>query len=257
MSFVFLVYILSPFISPTYRNYGHYSLGYGSIGRNPQEVFVNLLTRPQQLLSAMFTPPIKFTYLFQQLASYAFLSLAGFQVWLLLFFEFFTRLANGVMIAKWPLHSFTVSAISGVALIYAAGNLQKKISPRFLGIILLLAALAGDFFFHGPVNSLFKPQFYQQSSWSRADHQILDKIPANVSVAANNSLVPHLSQREEIYLLPDVHQAQYVVADLHDWPNAFTPIDRKEITTLIENLIDSEKYKLIAKIDDTILLQRR
>ena len=78
-----------------------------------------------------------------------------------------------------------------------------------------------------------------------------------MSVAANNSLASHLSQREEIFLLPDVHSAKYVVADLHDWPNAFTPSNQKEITALIENLIESGQYQITAKIDDTVLLERR
>ncbi len=254
--FIFLVYFLNPLISPSYRNYSHYSLGYGAIGSNPQQVLQNALFRPQILLQAMITPSQKIFYLLQQLFSFAFLPLLGFQTGLVLIFEFFTRLANNVMVAKWPLHSFTISVTSAAASIYAAVNL-KKVNPAILGIVLLFFAAVGNLFFHGPINSLFKQQFYRQPDWSRANHQLLALVPGNISVAANNSLVPHLSHRDKIYLLPEVADAQYILIDSRDWPNAFTPADRATVIALVNQLVADRQYRLVATIGDTALLKRQ
>lgn len=256
VTFFLLVYVVNPYISPNYRNYAHYSLGYGTLGKNPQDVVVNFFTRPQAIVSATFSPAIKLNYLATQLTSFALIPIMGFQMLPLLLFEVFTRLGNNYMVAKWPLHSFTISTCLGIASIYSAKNFQKRINPTFLGIILLVTAVAQNLFFHGPINSLFKRQFYEIPSWSKANHQIMAKIPPNVSVAANNSLVPHLSERDKIYLLPEVADASYVIIDFHDNPNAFTPATREDLLAVVDRLLASQQYQEVAKIETTVLLKR-
>ena len=49
----------------------------------------------------------------------------------------------------------------------------------------------------------------------------LDAIPADASVAASNTLVPHLSHRDVIYVISLRSDADYIAVDPSTYPNYF------------------------------------
>ncbi len=250
LAFILLVYVVNPLISPGYQNYAHYSLGYGQIGQNPQEVIVNLITKPLFILRVLITPIIKLQYLFQQLFSFGFIPLLNPTIFPLLFFELFTRMGNNIMIAKWPLHSYTISVLLAIGTIYFSARFKNKLTI-FAGIFLLFS-LIGDMIFHGPLNSFLKSDFYTYNQWAKNNQELLDIVPGNVAVSANNSLVPHLSQREKIYLLPNIADAQYIALDLQDRPNAHTPSSY----SANKELLTQNRFKIIFQKENAVLLKR-
>ena len=255
-SFIFLVYFLNPLISPDYQNYAHLSLGYGQIGQNPVQVIVNIFTKPLLVLDAVINPAIKLNYLFQQLFSFGFLPIGGIFSWPLLGYELFTRMGNNVMIAKWPLHSYTISTTLAIGTIYFGAYFRQKSKIVFLSLWLFVFAVLGDLFFHGPLNSFLKPSFYRVPIWAKNNHEIFSQIPKTAAVSANNSLVPHLSQRDKIYIFPNIADAQYVALDLANRPNSFTPSNFEKAQETFLNLIQSGQFKIIYKQENVVLLKR-
>lgn len=79
----------------------------------------------------------------------------------------------------------------------------KKRHIRTFWVVLgmLLIALFFNFHFHFAVDKLVKKEFWQNESWMNDNYAIIKQIPPSVSLAAQQSLVPHLSHRKEIYLL--------------------------------------------------------
>lgn len=256
VSFIFLVYWLNPLISPNYQNYAHLSLGYGQIGQNPQEVILNIFTRPLMVADAVINPPVKLNYLFQQLVSFGFLSLGGFAAWPLMAFEFFTRMGNNVMIAKWPLHSYTISTTLAIGTIYFVSLFKGKRTILLISIYLFFVTIFGDLMFHGPLNSFFKSNFYEDPVWARNNREAIKLIPKWAAVSANNSLVPHLSQREKIYVFPNISDARYIVLDLQDRPNSFTPITLEKAYNIIGQLVTDNKFREFYRKDNTLILEK-
>ncbi len=255
-SFVGLVYLLNPLISPHYQNYAHLTLGYGQIGQNPQQVIVNIATKPLYVFEAVITPRIKLNYLFQQFFSFGFLPIGGVAVWPLMAFEFFTRMGNNVMTAKWPLHSYTISVTLAIGTIYFGSLFHKSKKLFWLSTYLISITLLGDIVFHGPMNSFLKPSFYENAAWAKNNIELIAKVPGKASVSANNSLVPHLSQRDKIYIFPNIADAEYIVLDLQNRPNSYTPGTFDKSYNIAMNLIKNKEFQIIFQKENALLLKR-
>jgi hypothetical protein len=95
--------------------------------------------------------------------------------------------------------------------------------------------LFNKFFFHWPLNKLSKAEFWKTQPWELDNQRMLQTIPSDISIATQQSLIPHLSHRKKIYLFyPRVHdvvgepcgqkmcwwldfnnQAKYLLVDTH------------------------------------------
>ncbi len=112
---------------------------------------------------------------------------------------------------------------------------KHKISPQLISLIILVVAFAQQYLFHFPLNKITKPIYWQEEPWMEDNRQLLKTIPADARVATQQSLVPHLSHRKDIYLAwPRIHdfatnvcgqkscwwldfggKPEYLVVDLH------------------------------------------
>lgn len=112
---------------------------------------------------------------------------------------------------------------------------KKGVHPSYIITICFLLACFFQYFFHHPLNKLVKQSFLYTPSWVLDNDKIVSQVPKNVSVATQQSIVPHLSHRKKIYLawprekdfpktvcgrkmcwwldFPD--DAEYLIIDLH------------------------------------------
>lgn len=83
---------------------------------------------------------------------------------------------------------------------------------------------------------------------------LLARVPADASVAATDTLNPHLSDRYTIYLLPDSqsYAAEYVAFDI---PNA-SPERQAGDQRVYARMLASGRYRIIGSAGGVILLQR-
>lgn len=153
-----------------------------------------------------------------------------------------------------------VGAVFGLAnLLKVTGRYKLPANAVGLSVAFsLLVLTAGqDIILHGPLNSLGKKSFYLYSNAENDTLALIKQVPAGVTVASQNSLLPHLSERQNFFLLPEVGGAQYVAVDLTDGPNKFSPATQPEIKNLIDSLIKESKYKAIWQQNQAILLKEK
>jgi hypothetical protein len=83
---------------------------------------------------------------------------------------------------------------------------------------------------------------------------LLRKIPHDATVAATDTLNPHLSDRETIYLLPDPqsYRAQYVAADVSSKPDPLRVAEAQMFNTMAT----SHHYRVVGQVGTVIVLQR-
>jgi uncharacterized membrane protein len=133
-----------------------------------------------------------------------------------------------------PTHWGTIyhySAPLGPILAMAAGDALARLARRVNGTrarawlltgfaaacVLLSAVLPG----HQPHWRLFRLRHYQFTPAQRAGYDVIARIPRDAAVVAQAAVVPHLSQRERVYVL-DEHapDAEFVVlaTSLSPWP---------------------------------------
>ena len=78
----------------------------------------------------------------------------------------------------------------------------KRIKFRtIIAIILLIISLITQYYFHFPLNKLVKAEYWKEESWMKDNRAMPASIPQSASVATQQNLVPHLSHRNEIYLI--------------------------------------------------------
>ncbi|RJQ37689.1 DUF2079 domain-containing protein [Candidatus Microgenomates bacterium] len=144
---------------------------------------------------------------------------------------------------------------------------KKKINLEKLSILLLLAALFLQFFFHFPLNKLSKKGYWKNESWISDNNSLFKLIPKNASIAAAQNLVPHLSHRKEIYLvyprqrdsgwwLDFDGKPQFLVVDLrpNQWVTQLLETN-ENFSQAVTNMEKSRKIKLIKQINDAKLFQ--
>src|SRR6266700_8097405 len=106
-------------------------------------------------------------------------------------------------------------------------------------------------------STLIRPFWMEGSHPNPQQAQIdtlLASVPPTASVAATDSLDPHLSDRYILYLLPDPqsYTADYVAIDLLDTPSANQPADLE----MYAAMLTSSSYQVIGTAGPVVLLQR-
>lgn len=78
---------------------------------------------------------------------------------------------------------------------------KKNLKIEIIVILLVISALFQQYYFHYPLNKLSKKSFWQYENWMNDNEKLFTFVPQKASIAAQQSLVPHLSHRSEIYLI--------------------------------------------------------
>jgi uncharacterized membrane protein len=184
--------------------------------------------------------------------------------------------------------SMVFSAISGIALLLEVvtlsqrnrstrrgsfSNLRKLVSTTFarmhlkiptvsrVALVALLAiALAGCLVQQRTMN-LGNPPTFLALAWPTATphsdlaNTVVALIPADASVSAQNTLVPHLSHRRFIYQYPyDAQLSDYVVLDTAGFIYPFT--DQSAYDQSVQDLQSSGQFRTVFAQDGYLVLQR-
>lgn len=265
IGFVLLVYLVVPFFNP-HKVYPHFN--YGKIGKTPQEVILTTFKKPGLFLKSLVSPTVKIKTVLSSFFSFGFLPLFSPSFLIPVAQQFIIRFIDSQTTHRWlnlNHYAIPLSSLLSVGSIYGILNLagmmkkfaRKKRIIKFLGMVLFIFVLLQDLIFHGPINSLFKRQLYETQPWMRDNYRVLPKIPKEVSIAAQNSLVPHISQRERVYLLPEVKEAEYIWVDLADGPNKYAPLTWEKTRVLINDLLVNKRYIIVYKRGESLLLKKR
>jgi hypothetical protein len=123
---------------------------------------------------------------------------------------------------------------------------------------LLVAGLASNYLY----GWLFSSQFDgipRPNEHARRLASVAEEVPPEASVSTLSDIVPHLSNRDEIYLFPSVAEADYLLFDSavdgNFYPLASRDARSEAIATLIPYITGGE-YGLVRSEDGIVLLQR-
>lgn len=268
---LFGFYIIINNIIPTVssqNNYIHY--GYGSFGEMPAKVAKSIISNPIAGFKALIDPKIKLEQVGASIISFGGLPLLFPAGLIPVFQNYAVRFLDDRNIHRW-LNNNHYSVPLGPLLTYGmiisleklklflsfrpeSRNLYKYFHSIFFGYILVIAFFTA-IILKLPLFSLFKSQLYFTPQWVKNIDSIVKLVPENASVATINSVFPHLSHREKIYLLPEISDAEYIVLDLEDGPNKYSPLDYHQAVSLSERL-ENESWDKIASSGKSIMFRR-
>ena len=258
-TFFFAIYFFLPVVQGEYVH-----SDYGVLGKTPFDVVESIFTKPALFLNLLVFPAAKIRTVFESFFSFGFLPILSPIYLISAVQQFVVRFVDTVTVHRWinlNHYAFPLASIMAIAAIFSARTLERIFKSReklylFLTLYLICFALAQDYLFHGLVNSLLKADFYVKKQWMRDNDEVLEFIPKGASVATTNNFGPHISQRDEFYLIMEENFADYLLFDLADGPNKYSSLDYPKTLKVLKREILSGKYEIIRQVNNALLLKR-
>lgn len=230
-------------------------------------------TLPENLLSlvqGMFWPEVKLETWFYSLAWFSFLPLFAPQTLIPVIIDLAQHFLAGEKYAgTWGLfmhYRASLGPFLAWGAIEGLAFLKRKASLLPLTFLIVLPAIFFQYYLHLPLNQLSKQYFWQEEDYMRNNNKLFSFIKKEDSVVAQNNLVPHLSHREEIYLLwPRKNEDQwwlfwagkpkYLIVDLHS-NQAITHLlinSEVELKEAVENMEEEGILNLVESVGESRL----
>jgi len=253
-TFYLLLEVVMPWYSRTPR-YAHYS------DTNSLSIMTNQIIRQPWLpFTTVVDHPQKLHTLYTSAVSFGFLILAAPPVFFLPILESLViRFIDPTVTLRFSFNNHyngPLIPLLAIAAIYALKRLSTRVPAIYLAIWVVGFTLLQNVIFHGPINSVLKPQFWQIQSWQQHAHELIRQVPKYASLATQNSLLPHLDQRPEFYLLPEIGSADYIAVDLYPGPNKIYNQTSAELEAQLDELIATNQYRVIWQRHQALLLQK-
>jgi len=235
---------------------------YGYLGDSISAMIVTLVTQPLLVLQHVLTVD-KLGFLLRLLAPLALLPLLGWEMMLLalpsLGYLLLSDDPNMVAIV------YQYPAVLIPFLLFGAIEGARRLSVRWPGVRLgvlaaLLIASLGSCYLHGGglLARNYQPERYQMAGRPERGLAMMNRIPPEAAVSAQSDLVPHLSQRERVYLFPEIFDAGYVLLDTqgNTFP-LYQPNSRKLYDQAVTRMRADPAWALVAEGDGFLLFKRR
>lgn len=257
---LFTFYFLIWQAIPASGNGRHFALNYYSdFGNSPESVIRNVILSPDRTI-ATFLGENQLIFLKQILIPLAFLPIFSIFIVFSLPTLFINLLSDNSQLQQ-IVYQYTaaITPFLFISAIYAIKNLKNllpKIPISFYVILITLGTLY-SVLNYGPLPFSKKAQidmFTKPLENRKTIDKILSKIPQEYSVSATNDLGSHLSQRQKIYTIPQVANADIVAFLIRK--ETFS-ISRKEELQTLEKLKNDKNYVDIFKDGEFILFQKK
>lgn len=257
-------FILIELVMPHFNVGSFYPSGYlhYSDTNRPSLVLNRFIRHPTTIVSSFIDHPQKRYTLFTSLVSFASLPLLSpwylipvSQTLLIRFIDntaplrfAFNNHYNGPLI---PL--LAIASVSGATKIIK--RWPKIAVPLLVWIVTM--TIAQNILFHGPINSLLKPTFYEElQTWQKDAHELIAQVPKTGSLATQNFLLPHLSQRVSYSLLPQIRDADYIAFTTAQNPHDFYGPPPQDLNVLVQDLLRDGHYRIRWQQNQAFLLER-
>jgi len=203
-------------------------------------------------LQNLFQPIIKIRTLVLSFGSFLFLPLGTLSFFPLYAFHFASRfLSDGS--TRWDLglhYSAEIAPTLAFGTLLTLSRIQKITSKKIIVLISAILVFVSIFLFrailHGPFLLAFNKAFYEHTKTFIYLDQLVDKIPENESVAAQNNLAVRFIKQHS-YILRDEYwkiPANYIVMDMRDGQNPNNFLGIRDERKLLSNLLDDKRYIL-------------
>lgn len=238
------------FAGPT-GGFGYWT--YSNFGSNPFEAIKSIASEPVRAIGLLFTPEVKANTLKNIFMPWMFLPLVSpiIIIGLPLILQRFWSDQSLYWLADFH-YTGTLSPILAMGAIDTLARIKNFIPNRNFAPQLVLAAACLMLIWHVDyipqyqLRHLAESTYWQLSEGEKAGYRILKTIPQAASVSAQNSLLPHLSQRDYAYLIHNdqpFYYSQYIVFSAH--PNLYPFETFEEGREYIESKLAGKGYQLI------------
>lgn len=250
-----LLYVVMPALGGGVA-YRHWT--YDALGSGPVSAVSYVVRHPLDALKLLFEPPTKTRVWIGSFAAFAVLPLVS-PVLLVALPSFLERFWSSSP-NFWSFH-FQYSMVPAPILAFAAIDTcvrLKRYLPARLAIasrvVAPAAALAAGVLVTIAVNPVAEITSYLPNSRVAEINECLATIPADASVSASNTLVPHLSHRANIFLITMQPNADYIAIDPSTYADFYAG-EENALRTLVRGDL-AAGYGVVCAKGTTLVLAR-
>jgi uncharacterized membrane protein len=196
---------------------------FGALGSGPFDTLWNALSDPGHAIHVMTHPAGKPELLVSTLGAFLFLSLLSPLVIITI-----PQLAERLLASDFQLwapdyhYTLTIAPILAIAAADGLARVRAWLAPTplrragpialALGLVMFAVGSASN----GPPRRLLESSYWSRSSDDRARDAAVAMIPRDAPVAATTAFVPHLSARDDVYLLSPrgIDNANWIAAEI-------------------------------------------
>lgn len=220
---------------------------------SPIDLFLLFITRPSIFTDQIFNSPIKIQTINEIYHQFAFLPALSLFGWLTIFPSLFFRFSSSytqTWTNTWH-HSANLAPFLAVSTILALNRFKIPFFP--ISILLIFFLVTGGLAPNGMVLSTIRSPFRDFSRFQYIEQSLKD-IPPSAAVSAQSPLVPHLINRTEIYMFPEVYGAEYVILDAS---LSSYPLRQEELKDKIDSFRKSKYWQIKTENKGLIIFQKR
>ncbi|GIW09250.1 MAG: hypothetical protein KatS3mg061_0307 [Dehalococcoidia bacterium] len=239
----------------------YFVVRYGWLGDSIPEILLTVLTRPLWVLSQLATAP-RLEYLVRLLGPLGLLPPLGLPIFALSLPTFgYLLLSNYkeqydiVNQYSAPLLPFLMAGTILACSWLARWRPFRSVAGRYaLASYVLVAAVATTIAFGPtPLGRRHDPEQFMIDNHTRFAQEAFRRIPPDASLSVQSDLLPHLAHRREVYLYPNIHDAQYVLLD--NWSD-YWPLTPEQFGRALDELWNNPLYRLLWQEDGYGIFQR-
>ena len=235
---------------------------YSHLGDGPDGVIKTILTKPRHIFYLMFESLQEEELTFKLKTQLHFMVLVSGGIALVYRPQYLIMLAPiyaQKMLSSNPSHwgvysQYSIEFAPIISLAVVEWMKGFQFSKLKVSILVGFIGLASVFNWHPtrPNTNFFKAEHYQSGLNSKAIYDALELIPDNAAVSASNVIVPHIANREKIYLYPVLNDAEYVVLlasgrDTYPVDSLALPAKIQELRNVASEIVYDEHNLLIIK----------
>ena len=199
----FLISVL--WVMPSYGSgVSRFTYRYANLGSNPSEILTNAVWNPALLINTVFTK-IKMLYLAKLFLPLLLLPLFSWKAWFLLAPGMLENLLTGYAPQISGFYHYDSILIPGlfIGLIHSIKLFNDRFPDKEKKLWgTLIAAVFLAFLIRSPLGFFYFPaDFFKSNPNWETFRMMVNLVPDYASVAAPTNLVPHLINREQIYML--------------------------------------------------------
>jgi uncharacterized membrane protein len=234
---------------------------YDQLGKSPGEIALTLLRDPPGVV-ALLSEEAKVHYvqnilsptLYLALLSPLTLAMAAPDLGINLLSNFTEMYAGRAHYGSVIVPFVTVSAILGAGRVrWVLDRWHTRAGDIAAGVIAVAVLVSVLVNFHRQVFLPLTDHLPQVSARAGAVRAAIDLIPPEGAVSASSNLNPHVSQRRQLNLFPDVDKAEYVLLDVTASPH---PIDAASMWWRVQQMTAEGVWGVRFARDGVLLLER-
>jgi uncharacterized membrane protein len=232
---------------------------YDHLGSTYNDIIKFIVQYPFQVAKMMLQPP-QLLALFRILLPFGFILPFMHPQWLLFILPYLGLMFLSSDVDMIQLDKWYTAPVFPVLLSCTAIGWPHLFKTRKAAFCICFAVFTlTSFMLYSPVpmGGRYEPDLYRTTQRNKLESEMVNRVPADACVVAQNYYVPHLTHRKDLYHYPIYQEDTCAVTYfLFDKTNNAHPADLREIVGLIDAWLPDPEFVVEAEAEDIYLFRR-